>query len=132
MHYVNHIKASGLFRLRPVFTAVHFSHERNRQLNCTLHCFAQEIRRLYDEAEGRAAILALPGHEALYAPRRDVLLGRSDTTEAVASGLFAALRALDDEGDTVVFAEAVQAEGLGLAVMNRLGRAAAFRIVRVD
>ena len=36
-----------------------------------------------------------------------------------------------DRGADVLFSEAVEARGLGLAVMNRLGRAAAFHIVEV-
>ena len=39
------------------------------------------------------------------------------------------LRKLDDEGMDSVFSEVIPPEGMGLAVMNRLGRAAAFRII---
>ena len=42
-----------------------------------------------------------------------------------------ALRRLDDENVKYIFSEAIDAEGVGLAVMNRLGRAAAFHIVPV-
>ena len=45
--------------------------------------------------------------------------------------LFAPLRRLDDENVKYIFSEAIDAEGVGLAVMNRLGRAAAFHIVPV-
>lgn len=92
---------------------------------------ARKICALYDAAQERAAILALPGHERLYAGRRVFELGEDDRVESVAAHLFAALRALDDEDVKVIYSEAVDAEGLGLAVMNRLGRAAAFRIVKV-
>ena len=85
----------------------------------------------YDHAGGSAAILALPGHEALYGDRHVIELGRSDSPESVAAGLFAALRRLDDENVKYIFSEAVDAQGVGLAVMNRLGRAAAFHIVPV-
>lgn len=46
-----------------------------------------------------------------------------------ARALFAALRALDDAGVDVIVVEAVEEEGLGLAVMDRLRRAAS-RVVR--
>ena len=85
----------------------------------------------YDHAAGSAAILALPGHEALYGDRHVIELGRTDSPESVAAGLFAALRRLDDENVKYIFSEAIDAEGVGLAVMNRLGRAAAFHIVPV-
>ena len=45
--------------------------------------------------------------------------------------VFAALRDADALGADVILSEAVEAEGIGLAVMNRLGRAAAFHIVEV-
>ena len=41
-----------------------------------------------------------------------------------------ALRRLDDEHMDAIFSEVVPPEGVGLAVMNRLGRAAAFRSVQ--
>lgn len=44
--------------------------------------------------------------------------------EEYAAGLFAALRELDAAGCTVIVAEAVEEEGLGRAVMDRLRRAA--------
>ncbi len=92
---------------------------------------AEAICDHYDHAEGSAAILALPGHEALYGSRHVIELGQGDSAESVAAGLFAALRRLDDENVKYIFSEAVDAQGVGLAVMNRLGRAAAFHIVNV-
>ncbi|MBQ3168301.1 MAG: threonylcarbamoyl-AMP synthase, partial [Clostridia bacterium] len=47
----------------------------------------------------------------------------------MAHRLFDALREMDARGVSAIFSEAVDAEGIGLAVMNRLGRAAAFHIV---
>ena len=49
----------------------------------------------------------------------------------MAHRIFAVLRDADALGADVLFSEAVEARGLGLAVMNRLGRAAAFHIVEV-
>lgn len=54
-------------------------------------------------------------------------LGHKESSEEVAHNLFHILRKLDDEKMNVIFSEVVPAEGVGLAVMNRLGRAAAFR-----
>ncbi len=48
----------------------------------------------------------------------------------IAHRLFLMLRVLDEEGMESVFSEVVPPEGVGLAVMNRLGRAAAFRIIQ--
>ena len=93
---------------------------------------ARAISALYDATPDGAAILALPGHEALYGARHVIPLGRGDAPEDVAAGLFAALRLMDDQGARTIFAEAVAPTGVGLAVMNRLGRAAAFHVVHVD
>lgn len=88
------------------------------------------IRRLYDAAldEGREpVILALSNHLAAYGERRVLSLG-ADAGE-MARAVFARLRDADDLGADALFSEAVPAEDMGLAVMNRLGRAAAFHIV---
>ncbi|MBO4299142.1 MAG: threonylcarbamoyl-AMP synthase, partial [Clostridia bacterium] len=71
------------------------------------------------------------GHEALYGARRVFPLGAADTAESVAAALFALLRRLDDERVKHIFSEAVDSSGVGLAVMNRLSRAAAFHIEKV-
>ncbi|MBE5808406.1 MAG: threonylcarbamoyl-AMP synthase [Clostridiales bacterium] len=93
---------------------------------------AARIRREYDAArlEGHSPlILALEGDLPLYGERRTLSMGR-DAHEA-AQRIFAALRDADQLQADVLFAEAVTTDGIGLAVMNRLGRAAAFHIEQV-
>ena len=90
------------------------------------------ICKAYDGAltEGhRPLILALDGNIASYGERRCESLG-SDATQ-MAHAVFAVLRDADSVNADVIFSEAVETEGIGLAVMNRLGRAAAFHIVEV-
>lgn len=58
-----------------------------------------------------------------------VCYGSSGNGALQANELFDALRRLDDEGYTVCFAHAPTLKGVGLAVYNRLIRAAAFRVV---
>lgn len=53
-------------------------------------------------------------------------------TQEQAHRLFALLREADEEGADTVYVEMPSKEGIGLAVYNRLLRAAAFRIVSVD
>ena len=62
-----------------------------------------------------------------------ILLKLKDGTDPVEvqEKLWKGLRKLDDEGAEHIFSEAVDARGVGLAVMNRLGRAAAFHIEKV-
>ena len=54
-------------------------------------------------------------------------IGSMEHADDVARKLFSVLRHLDEEGMESVFSEVIPPEGVGLAVMNRLGRAAAFR-----
>ena len=86
----------------------------------------------YDEAEAageRVAILGFDEHN--FGTRTRISLGSVDCPQDAAARLFAALRELDERGETMARCEAVDAEGIGLAVMNRMGRAAAFDIRRV-
>lgn len=45
--------------------------------------------------------------------------------------IFRCLRALDEQGDGVVYARCPQKDGVSMAVYNRLVRAAAFRVIRL-
>ena len=95
----------------------------------------EALRRLYAHADGeghRACVMCFTEHvEALADCRPHDIGSRADPAE-VARRLFATLRALDDEKMDVIFSEVVPPEGVGLAVMNRLGRAAAFRRVQAE
>lgn len=88
---------------------------------------AEKINALYDEAPGTKCIFALAGNAALYGDRRVYSLGE-DAGQA-AQRLFRALRDMDAERVDSIFSEAIDTAGIGLAVMNRLGRAAAFHII---
>ena len=75
-------------------------------------------------------ILALDAHVAAYEGFAVRDLG--DDAAQMANRLFDLLRYADEIGADAVFSKAVEAEELGLAVMNRLGRAAAFHVVNAD
>ena len=78
----------------------------------------------FRRADGRAAILAFS--QADYGARRVYRLKNAP------GELFAALRQLDEDGMETIYAEDVPTAGVGLAVMNRLMRAAAFRVVETQ
>ncbi|MBR5257660.1 MAG: hypothetical protein IKV51_01790, partial [Clostridia bacterium] len=90
---------------------------------------ARKIIELYDSFEGEKRIFAMEGHLSMYGGRETVSLGK-DKREA-AQKLFALLREMDDLGVKAIFSEAVDENDIGLAVMNRMGRAAAFNIIKV-
>ena len=57
-------------------------------------------------------------------------IGSAASPSETAHRLFDVLRRLDEEHMEVVFSEVLPPEGVGLAVMNRLGRAAAFHTIQ--
>ena len=86
------------------------------------------VKQLYQASEN-ACILALSGHLSAYEGCRAYDLGADEG--AVAHNIFALLRRADDEGVGRIIAEGVISEEVGLAVMNRMARAAAFDIIEV-
>ena len=78
---------------------------------------------------GEALILAAHDHLPLYGDRQLFDLGPDAASAAHA--LFAALRHADHLGVRRVFSEAYPEEGVGLALMNRMARAAGFDIVHL-
>ena len=54
--------------------------------------------------------------------------GGAGDLSAMAANLYEALRSFDDKAATVLFAETVEEAGLGVAVMNRLKKAAGGKI----
>ena len=57
--------------------------------------------------------------------------GREGDGADQAKHIFRSLRALDEQGDGVVYARCPQKDGLSMAVYNRLIRAAAFRVIQL-
>ena len=95
----------------------------------------EALRRLYAHADSeghRACVMCFTEHIEALADCHPHDIGHKDDASEVAHRLFATLRDLDDEKMDVIFSEVVPPEGVGLAVMNRLGRAAAFRTVNAE
>ncbi len=95
--------------------------------------------RLLEEAGKQAAlgrrvgVLACKENSPLYQGKGYVVVaaGRRSEPQAVAARLYDCLRQFDKLGVDVILAEGIPAEGLGLAVMNRLRRAAGGNVVHV-
>lgn len=51
---------------------------------------------------------------------------------SIAAGLFSILRAFDDSDVDMIYAEGVSEEGIGLAIMNRLRKAAGYHVIHAD
>jgi len=59
-----------------------------------------------------------------------ITLGDRLEPETIAANLFKAFRDFDDIGIKVIFAEAIDNQGIGLAVMNRMKKAAGYNIIK--
>lgn len=91
------------------------------------------LKKLYDQqvSEGvTCCVLCFTEHMNALSACRPHDIGSSADPSEIAHRLFDILRKLDEEGMETVFSEVIPPEGVGLAVMNRLGRAAAFRTVQ--
>ncbi|AMM53412.1 L-threonylcarbamoyladenylate synthase [Pyrococcus kukulkanii] len=88
----------------------------------------EKIRELIGEFKRKGKRVGVIGSGRYNA---DEFFFLGNTVEDVARNLFKALRHMDRAGVDVVLAEGVEEKGLGLAVMNRLRKAAGYRIIRV-
>lgn len=91
-----------------------------------------ELHRQAQANGHRACVMCFTEHMAALAECHPHDLGSKDRPNEVAHRLFETLRRLDDEHMDVIFSEVVPPEGVGLAVMNRLGRAAAFHTIQAQ
>ncbi len=94
-----------------------------------------KVKELTDSLErkgDKVGILATDETEKAYQAGTVKSLGSRFNLEAIAQSLFRLLREFDDESVTVIIAESVPAEGLGLAVMNRLRKASGYNIIKAE
>ncbi|GIP35536.1 L-threonylcarbamoyladenylate synthase [Paenibacillus sp. J2TS4] len=91
-----------------------------------------ELRRAKEKGE-RTGVLTFDEHRTLYSSKADVIVsvGSIHSPESMARHLYDSLRSFDEEKVTVIFAEAIEEQGIGLAVMNRLLKAAGNRVMFV-
>ena len=90
------------------------------------------LRSLYTrdtDAGKKSCILCFSEHAEALSGCRMLSLGSKSEPSQIAHRLFDTLRQLDEEQMESVYSEVIPPEGIGLAVMNRLGRAAAFRMI---
>jgi L-threonylcarbamoyladenylate synthase len=83
------------------------------------------------EQGARVGILATDETKQMY--QADVVLSVGKRTQeiSVSSHLFAALRTFDDEGAEYIFSESFSRKNVGMAIMNRLMKAAGGKIIRI-
>ena len=91
---------------------------------------AGEFRKYASEVpDERTAVLCWTGEEALFPGKRVLAYGRGDAPETLAANVFAALRELDTPEIRRILVRCPEEAGVGLAVVNRLKKAAGGRIL---
>ncbi|MDR1560455.1 MAG: threonylcarbamoyl-AMP synthase [Clostridiales bacterium] len=83
--------------------------------------------------EKRVGILATDQTIDMYDKSKYFVLNAGDRSNAelIGANLFAALRAFDDKGVDIIYAEGIADAGVGSAVMDRLKKAAGGRVIEV-
>ena len=76
-------------------------------------------------------ILATDQTLCYYDKSKVISLGNRNDPEAIGASLFKALRQFDKMKADIIFAEAIDGTGVGKAVMDRLNKAAGYRIIKV-
>jgi L-threonylcarbamoyladenylate synthase len=89
-----------------------------------------ELAKLYREDGRMVGVLATDETVSRYSADVVKSLGSRGDLAVVARNLFRLLREFDVKGVDVIVAEGVPAEGLGLAVMDRLRKASGYHIVK--
>ncbi|NFI04746.1 threonylcarbamoyl-AMP synthase [Clostridium botulinum] len=91
----------------------------------------KEIVDYYIDNNKKVCILTIEENEKEYNKGIKVVLGSRENLLMVAQNLFESLRKCDDLGADVILAEAYEEKGVGIAIMNRLNKAAGFDIIEV-
>ncbi|WP_252254419.1 L-threonylcarbamoyladenylate synthase [Clostridium sp. ZBS12] len=91
----------------------------------------KEIVDYYIDNNKKVCILTIQENEKEYNKGIKVVLGSRENLLMVAQNLFESLRKCDDLGADVILAEAYEEKGVGIAIMNRLNKAAGFDIIEV-
>jgi L-threonylcarbamoyladenylate synthase len=85
----------------------------------------------HPNSSGSVGVLCSDETKSEYQNAHIISIGSVDRLDQGASNLFAVLREFDQIGVDVIFAEAFAEDEMGLALMNRLKKAAGFNIVDV-
>jgi L-threonylcarbamoyladenylate synthase len=92
----------------------------------------KELAESYMRKGSKVGVLATDETAAYYMADVVKSLGSRSSLVVIAKNLFKLLREFDLEGVDVIIAEGIPAEGLGLAVMNRLRKASGYNIIKVS
>ncbi|MFA6636741.1 MAG: L-threonylcarbamoyladenylate synthase [Candidatus Omnitrophota bacterium] len=83
-----------------------------------------ELAENFKKAGHRPGIMCVEEHAGAFPGQDTKILGSAEDAELCASRLFSIFREFDGEGYDIIIAEGIPEQGLGLAVMNRIRKAA--------
>ncbi len=92
----------------------------------------QELKRKNQEEGKKVGILATEETAQNYETGNVKVVGSRQSPEKIAKNLFKTLREFEDIGIDIIFAEGLEEEGIGFAIMNRLRKASGYRILHVS
>jgi L-threonylcarbamoyladenylate synthase len=85
-----------------------------------------------EEAGKRVVVLATAEHLSHYAVHSGIAFGAAGNPEEIAMNIFRLFRDCDRLEADKIYVEAIPRDGIGLAIMNRLEKAAGGKIVKVE
>lgn len=85
----------------------------------------------YIDAGEKVGILATEESKDSYKLGEKIVIGSYKRLDEVASNLFEALRQFNELGVDIILAEGFEEKGLGIAIMNRLNKAAGYDIITI-
>lgn len=98
------------------------------ELNLTVDRINERLQELMNEGK-TVGILATDETKSLYQDGIIYSLGSRNNLKEIAKHLFEGLRKLDDQQVDVILSEGFQEEDIGLAIMNRLKKAAGYHMI---
>ncbi|MCX7921037.1 MAG: L-threonylcarbamoyladenylate synthase [Clostridia bacterium] len=90
-----------------------------------------ELQGEYAQKGAKVGILATEQTKDMYSSAEIISMGDRNEPATIAANLFAALREFDMRQVDVILAEAIESTGIGLAIMNRMSKAAGYNIIKV-
>lgn len=99
-----------------------------------LEAVVSKINELIDSYSSkglRVGVMSTKQTSSYYGNAEVISAGDRDNPSEIAANLFRILREFDEKNIKVILAESVNSSGIGLAVMNRLNKAAGYNIIKV-
>lgn len=90
-----------------------------------------EMVHNYIKEGKKVGILTTFENAKLYDLGEKIILGSKDDLAEIGSNLFESLRRFDDLKVDIILSEALEEQGIGIAIMNRLKKAAGYDIINV-